>query len=231
MFMHRSFRFFCFLLACVAWINGCATGSRGMSAADCSSADWQALGLEDGREGAHSGITQQRFTQCESAAITPDRVAYQAGYDLGIKEFCLPRGGFLHGVKGREYAFNCPRETEPDFIRAYQIGYEEYELKQVVRDADRKVNRNRTSMQSAQTDVKRLEAQYYSSANATQSEINRINAELNQLRRRIGQLQQERAGYRMALDQAQAQLKTYRKRRPRIPGLDDSEATAASENE
>ncbi|MFK7887923.1 MAG: DUF2799 domain-containing protein [Gammaproteobacteria bacterium] len=210
-------------------LNGCATGSRGMSASECTEADWQAVGLADGRDGAHSGIGEQRFTQCEGASVAPDRAAYQKGLAAGLLEFCEPRGGFLHGVKGKEYAFNCAREQEPKFIRAYQIGYDEYELKQAVRDADRLVNRNRTDMQSAQTDVKRLEAQYYGSANASRSEINRINAELNRIRRRVLQLQGERAGHRAALDQAQTLLKKYRKTRPLIPGLDKDEATAASE--
>ncbi|MFK8014367.1 MAG: DUF2799 domain-containing protein [Gammaproteobacteria bacterium] len=205
------------ILALCAALSSCATGPSGMSAKDCASADWRALGVQDGQEGAASIRRDQRFAACAGSAPPPDQNAYGAGYADGLALLCTPKGGYEFGLAGKEYLYVCPRPQEPDFIQTYQIGYEEYELKETLRDAQRGLDRSEREMRSAQTDVQRLQSQY-NSAN-TQDRI-RLQTDIDRLRRRVFQIQDERAQFENAKRAAEAQLKKYRKGRPAIPGVD-----------
>ena len=214
--LHR----FVIMTAALAVGAGCASTGGGMSARDCDGADWRALGLQDGLEGAPELRLEERRQACAGAANPPDTVAYAEGYEQGLATFCQPRSGFEHGKAGKEYAFVCARSVEPAFIQAYQVGYREYELRQAVRDADRDLNRMERDMRNAQNEVQRLQAQYNNSANNSMSERMRMQGEVEALRRRIAELQQQRAVFRNALNQAEQALSNYRKNRPRIPGVE-----------
>jgi chaperonin cofactor prefoldin len=208
-------------VVCVlAFTAGCATTGGRMSPRDCDTADWRALGLADGLEGAHSSRLDERRQECASATIAPDTTAYAEGYEQGLASFCQPRGGYQHGRDGKEYLWVCTGDTEPAFIQAYQIGFEEYELREAVRDADRDLNRMEREMRNTQNEVQRLQAQYNNSANSGMSERIRLQNEVDALRRRVHELQQDRSRYRTALNQAEMELAEFRKNRPPIPGVD-----------
>lgn len=208
------------LVGVLAIAAGCATTSSRMSATDCDNADWRALGLEDGLEGAHSTRLEQRQQQCTDANVVPDAVAYAEGYEEGLATFCQPRGGYEYGLEGKDYAWVCSRDTEPDFIQGYQLGFREYELIQALRDADRNLDRMERDMRNTQNDVQRLQSQYNNSANNSNSERMRMQTEVDRLRRRVFELQQERNVFRSQRNQAEKQLSEFRKNRPPIEGVD-----------
>lgn len=204
------------LLLCAA-VAGCASNPADMSAKDCATADWRALGTIDGQEGAASNRREQRFASCAGTATPPDSGAYEAGYAEGLTVLCTPKGGYEYGLTGKDYFFVCPRRSEPTFIKTYQIGYDEFELKEKLREAQRGLDRSEREMRNAQTDVKRLEAQYNG---AGAQDRQRMQVEVNQLRRRVFEIQDERAQFEYAHNIAEEELKAYRKGRPEIPGVD-----------
>ncbi len=209
------------LAAALILSGGCASsGSARMSAKDCTTGDWRALGVSDGLAGESRARRDARAATCTANSASVDLASYDAGYAEGNNTFCQPKGGFEHGLAGKQYQLACGEDLEPMFVYSYEVGYREYEIKQALRDADRDLNNMERNMQRAQSDVQRLESQYNNSNNNTSSEQMRMRTEVDALRRRIGTLQQQRTQFRFALDAAQNALKKYRKNRPQLPGVE-----------
>lgn len=117
-----------------AGLSGCATT---MSQNECLTADWYAVGLEDGARGqAISRVTGHR-QQCAEFGVTPDMQAYQQGRDEGLDYFCTLSNGVAVGKTGRSYAGACPGELEYYFLTGYRLGREVHRV-----DTDMRVNRN-----------------------------------------------------------------------------------------
>lgn len=197
-------------------LGGCAAAPGAANAIDCATSDWGTYGETDARDGAPVMRRDTIAATCPGADIA----AYDAGYNRGLQAFCQPASGYNYGLDGKPYAFNCPDPLEPGFVRAYQIGYEEFELKQAVRKADRDLNQTDRRLRDLDNEVKRQEQLFYNSSNQTSSETARVRTEVSRLQRRLVQLQQDRLTQRHALDAAQAALKNFRKTRPEIPGVE-----------
>lgn len=204
------------LLVFATTLSGCATAPGAANAIDCATGDWAAYGEKDARDGAPVMRRDTVAATCPGADIA----AYDAGYSRGLNSFCQPASGYTYGLEGKPYAFNCPDELEPGFVYTYQIGYEEFELKTAVREADRELNRTDRRLRDLDNEVKRQEQMFYNSSNRTSSEQARVQTEVGRLQRRLVQLQQDRLMQRNALDAAQLALKTFREARPDIPGID-----------
>ncbi|MEO1573372.1 MAG: DUF2799 domain-containing protein [Pseudomonadota bacterium] len=204
------------VLAFATVLGGCATAPGAANAIDCATSDWGAYGEKDARDGAPVMRRDTVAATCPGADIA----AYDAGYTRGLNAFCQPASGYTYALEGKPYAFNCPDELEPGFVRAYQVGYEEFELKQAVREADRELNRTDRRLRDLDNEVKRQEQMFYNSTNRTSSEQARVQTEVGRLQRRLVQLQQDRLIQRNTLDAAQMALKKFREARPDIPGID-----------
>lgn len=110
-------------------IAGCAS----MSTEECLTADWQAIGYEDGARGAPvSAVTHRRQACAKKAGVTVDMAAYMAGRDSGLVEFCQPPNGYALGARGGAYNGVCTGPGEHDFASAYQAGRQLYTLQHEV---------------------------------------------------------------------------------------------------
>ncbi|OFX00994.1 MAG: hypothetical protein A3E78_15355 [Alphaproteobacteria bacterium RIFCSPHIGHO2_12_FULL_63_12] len=112
--MARTSAFAAILLAA-----GCASG---MTTADCASADWTAIGLEDGRTGARPKLFDQRRKACEDAGASVDLAAYSAAREQGLKIYCTTQGGFNAGRDGAEYSGLCRGDDEMQFLESFALG-------------------------------------------------------------------------------------------------------------
>ncbi|MEK7264706.1 MAG: DUF2799 domain-containing protein [Pseudomonadota bacterium] len=99
-----------------------------MTTADCASADWTAIGLEDGRTGARPKLFDQRREACEDAGASVDLVAYTAARDEGLKIYCTQQGGFNAGADGAEYSGLCLGEDEMQFLESFALGQKLHKL-------------------------------------------------------------------------------------------------------
>ena len=117
-------------------LSGCA----GMSDEECLATDWSAVGYEDGAR----GFTTERFsrhrTACAKHGITADFGAYQAGRERGLVEYCQPGRGYDIGASGGRYYGVCSADREPDFLDAYNEGYQLYTLRSNVNRANASIN-------------------------------------------------------------------------------------------
>ena len=127
------------LIAISLAVAGCASG---MDSAECVTADWRAIGFEDGSRGRGASSIASRRKACAEHGVTPDFEAYMAGRDTGLAQYCRPRNGYRLGVRGIRYSGVCPAEQEPAFQAAHTEGYGLYQRRVTVSNVAKRL-RNR----------------------------------------------------------------------------------------
>lgn len=120
-------------ILCAALFGLALAGCAGMSAEECLTADWRAIGYEDGARGAPvSAVSQRRQVCAKKADVTVDMTAYMAGRDAGLGEFCQPSNGYVLGSRGGAYNGVCAGPEDYDFVAAYEAGRQLYRLERAV---------------------------------------------------------------------------------------------------
>jgi len=99
-------------------LSGCAT----MSKSECESADWQAVGYQDGSRGIHYSRIAKHRESCGKYQIVPDDNAYMLGWDEGIRRYCTADTGYRLGAAGKAYPNICPADVEAGFADGWQQG-------------------------------------------------------------------------------------------------------------
>lgn len=120
-------------------MSGCATLSR----EECLMSDWYELGARDGAAGYSPERLAEHRQACAEYRIRPDREAYRAGWEEGIRDYCTPQRGFSEGRKGGSYTGVCPQPLERAFVRQYQIGRELYQQEQRIQELERERDRRK----------------------------------------------------------------------------------------
>ena len=77
-------------LAALFLASGCAT----LSESQCVASDWQTVGYADGLKGAQSSQLLKHQNACVKHGVIPERDAYLAGWEEGVRQYCLPENGF-----------------------------------------------------------------------------------------------------------------------------------------
>jgi hypothetical protein len=99
-------------------LGGCAS----LTEQQCRTADWYAIGERDGRDGYGDGRIDEHAKACAELGIEPDRTSWAAGRADGLARYCTPRRGYEVGESGGLYGGVCGPETEPGFLRGYDVG-------------------------------------------------------------------------------------------------------------
>ena len=115
-----------FLLLATALLGGCAT----MDEAECVSADWYALGHDDGQQGKKAAHYSEYRKDCSAYGVNVDADAYADGWESGIRDYCTRDNGYRVGVVGKIYQSSCPLVLADTFVSSYQSGRAVY-LKQL----------------------------------------------------------------------------------------------------
>jgi hypothetical protein len=102
-------------------------GCAGMDAEECASADWRAIGYEDGIQGQSAAAFGTHRKACAGHGVRADFDAYLAGRSEGVAQFCRPQNGYQLGLHGAPYGGICPLELEGRFLAAHADGYGLYE--------------------------------------------------------------------------------------------------------
>lgn len=112
------------LLILLLMLAGCAGG---MGADECRTANWRAIGYEDGVQGQSPAFFGPRRKACAEHGVTADFDAYLAGRAEGLEHFCRPQNGFRLGRQGHAYGGICPLALEQAFVVAHGQGYGLYQ--------------------------------------------------------------------------------------------------------
>ena len=83
---------------------------------------WETVGYRDGLAGKQATQLLSHQNACVKHGAVPDRAAYLAGWEDGVRQFCLPANGFNAGEAGRSFANVCPDDLADAYYAAYQEG-------------------------------------------------------------------------------------------------------------
>lgn len=99
----------------------------GMDSDECLTADWRAIGYEDGVQGQSAAYFGTRRKACAEHGVTADFDAWLAGRAEGVAHFCRPQNGYRLGTQGHPDPGVCPMVLEAAFVAAHADGYGLYE--------------------------------------------------------------------------------------------------------
>lgn len=195
------------LLASLIFLSGCATLGKD----ECLTADWYAIGYEDGAQGhAVTRIASHREA-CAKHGVTPDLRDYQDGYDEGVIGFCTARNGFNRARNGYEYNGICPPSVEHDFLDGYEAGREIYRVNSQIKTLESEQRRHEKELSEIEDLLLEKEAALF--AESTPEEDRRVIYEdIAQLKERKGKLRQRNQELIRSLADAQAQLRLLQER-------------------
>ena len=195
----------------IAGLGGCAS----MNGDECMASDWAAIGFEDGARGYTSDHLSQYRKACAKHGVTPDFAAYQNGREQGLLEYCRPGRGFEIGSHGGSYHGVCSASLEGDFLDAYHAGRQLHTLQANVNRATAGINSRQNELDRIDEDILESEAELINRETTTERRIMLL-AELKNLSEHIGELEAEidglyeqRARYRVQLEQYQVALLDY----------------------
>ncbi|MDO4897165.1 MAG: DUF2799 domain-containing protein [Moraxella sp.] len=106
-------------------MSGCATTST-LKAKDCTVANWQEIGYQDGIRGASSQMILRHTDTCQGQA-TPDRKLWETGRQQGLTEYCTPTNAYNLGRTGRTLTGVCEHNLD-ELHRANIMGLQQYEM-------------------------------------------------------------------------------------------------------
>jgi hypothetical protein len=174
------------LSAGILALSGCAS----MSADECATSDWSAVGYEDGSRGYTSERLGDHRKACAKHGVTPDFQAYQGGRTDGLVEFCQPSRGYNLGARGGRYNGVCSFEMEPDFLDAYRVGQQLHTLRSNVNSADSQIHSKEHELEEIEDSVLNKGVLLIAAETSTEDRILLL-ADLKRLSERTGELETE----------------------------------------
>lgn len=134
-------------LVSVLAVSGCAS----MSKEECLTADWQAIGYEDGAAGRPvSAVSERRAVCAKKANVTVDMAAYTAGRREGLTLYCEPSNGYAVGSHGGAYYGVCAGPDERDFLAAYETGRQLYVLQSEVASINAQIHKAHNDLRAVE---------------------------------------------------------------------------------
>lgn len=103
---------------CFSVLQGCAT----LNESECSEANWQDIGFNDGANGERTQQLSRHQKACGKHGIAVDVDSYNTGRNKGLRIFCTANTGYKEGIDGEEYFDVCPKPLASEFKAAYIKG-------------------------------------------------------------------------------------------------------------
>jgi Protein of unknown function (DUF2799) len=193
-------------------LNACTS----MSAEECSVLDWRSVGYEDGVAGLPGSHIGQYRKACAKHGVGTDLAAYQAGREMGLKEYCQPANGFRVGARGDTYQSVCPAPQERDFLDSYESGHELFTLERRASNARRQLAEKREDLNRIEQEIVSAGAVLVASDTTTEDrahalvETRQLAEEKGRTEVEIADLERDRARYERDLEAYQATLAANR---------------------
>lgn len=97
-------------------------GCESLSPAECATANWHQLGVQDGQRG-RSDRAADYHESCSKAGIGVDLTGYRIGRSEGLQSYCRLDNAINEGLAGRSYEHVCPAQMESNFQLFHEAGY------------------------------------------------------------------------------------------------------------
>jgi len=116
--------------------TGCAT----MNKSECTTANWEIIGLEDGSAGRNTSYIGEHRQSCAEHNVVPDLVQYKKGHAAGLRQFCTESNGYQQGARGAQNNNVCPPNLAGIFQRGYNKGFRIYKMESKVNQLRRSID-------------------------------------------------------------------------------------------
>lgn len=150
------------LVTAALLVLGACAGSMGKG--ECKTADWRAIGFEDGSRGAQASTFGKRRKACAEHGIAANFDMYRAGHAEGLTIYCRPQNGYALGTRGSRYGGACPAHLDRAFRTANADGYGLYERRVVVNNIARQISANRRRLETIDRQIQHKTLRSISSA-------------------------------------------------------------------
>ena len=130
------------LSLCLLALSGC----KSLSEKECVSANWYAVGLEDGAQGRPLERLGDHRRACAEYKIAPQAEQYMAGRNEGLKSFCTYERGYANGRAGYGYAAVCPADLARNFSAGYERGREIHDVERRLQEVQAEMSRVKTAL-------------------------------------------------------------------------------------
>jgi hypothetical protein len=176
------------LLAVSLLLAGCES----LSPAECATADWRQLGVQDGMRG-RTDRAADYYESCSKAGITVNVASYRAGRNEGLQSYCQPGNALNEGLAGNSYEGVCPAPLDPNFRNIHGIAwrdqearknlarlqYEQDQMQAELRDAKTADERKRTLREQLSRSDRRIEEARYAVRDASY-QLDRLRSDMRQ---------------------------------------------------
>lgn len=195
------------MLGIAALLGGCAV----MSESECLTADWQAVGERDGRDGRVMTHLEKYYDACAQFGVYPDDDAYREGRELGLTYYCTEDSGYQEGRIGQGYRGVCPVTLEPFFLDGYNVGISVRQTLASVHRVDYGIDSTRKEIRRLEEQIEELESEDDESSKTEDRSAERLKDMYRQLGRLEAELERLRnekiyaiVAYRRAVDVARS---------------------------
>ncbi|MBB6522904.1 DUF2799 domain-containing protein [Pseudoteredinibacter isoporae] len=129
----------------------------GLSKEECQTADWEALGFEDGVVGKSLETIGDYRESCAKHGVRIDLERYKYGRTVGLKDFCQPSSAYQAGRRGYVYKGVCPSDLEDAFVGPYEEGRTVYLAESRLRRAESDLNSAENTIDRIERDIRNRE--------------------------------------------------------------------------
>ena len=136
----------CMVLAATALLAGCES----LSPAECATASWRDLGLQDGARGEPDRAADY-VESCTKAKVAVDVNAYRAARADGLQSYCRPANALSEGLAGRSYRGVCPPPLDQSFRSVHDIASRARETNQNVARLQREQDQMQIELTNSKT--------------------------------------------------------------------------------
>jgi hypothetical protein len=195
-----------FFTATLLLISGCAS----MDKDECQTADWRAVGYEDGAKGRALSYLGNHRKACSDYGISPDMDRYELGRLAGLQEYCTPSNGFASGKSGQPLNTVCKPPLADDFKLAWSQGLELHKAQSQLRNSERTLERHQEMVATLQEQIEDAEAKLVSDGisskkrKALLAELKDLNAELEDAKDDLFEVEERVVENRDYLEQLEA---------------------------
>lgn len=178
-------------------LGGCA--ATDMNKAECKTADWRAVGYDDGAKGRSADTFGARQKSCAKHGVASNFDTYLVGHGQGLAVFCRPQNGYRLGSSGARYSGSCPADLEQGFRTAHADGFGLYERRKARDGIARELRHSKRRVSHIENELIRNTARLASPAMSPARrtnlaiEIKRLAEEKAKLQLRIPQLEHDSA--------------------------------------
>lgn len=136
----------CLVLLMAMFLAGCES----LSPAECATANWRQLGLQDGGRGEPDRAAAY-FESCSKVNIAVDVNTYRAGRAEGLQGYCRPANALSEGLAGRSYRGVCPPPLDQSFRSIYDIAWRAQDTSQAVLRLQREQDKMQAEVTNSKT--------------------------------------------------------------------------------